>query len=60
MNEGCIHTMMTEERTRGPMYYAGLELKASRRRKNQFQALEMSFGPVRSTGTERLSDRTVK
>ena len=36
----CVYEMMIEERTGGPNLHAGVELKARRRRKNQFQVLE--------------------
>ena len=60
MNEECMYAMMIEERAGGPNLHAGVELKESRRRKNPFQVLELSFEHVRSIGTERPINRAVK
>ena len=48
----CIYDMVLEERTGGPMSYAGFRIEGRRkeRGKNQFQVLERSSEPVRLIG----------
>ena len=54
----CTYEMVLEERTRGPMCYAGLKIEGRRGRKSILGS-GTEFQTYRSISTERSIDRIV-